>query len=271
MYATRRVTAICLGLIVMCAAVTAQPSGTQNPANPAAGNIVVPAEVALGSLMTLSDGYLQKFADSFSLFALTEEARSADWELIRTPLAALAARNVDALVWFALPEGNYWSVQQGASGNLADRPYFSRVLAGETVIGILVVSRSTGRSSAIVAVPIKSVGGVVVGVLGASVYLDQLSARVDSEMAIGEGMVFYSFDATPLLALEWDPHLIFVDPLSLDPEIRAVFEYMLSRDEGTVRYRWANRWRTAMFRRSQVTGWWYVFGVIAGAGSEGRR
>lgn len=252
----------CLALIAICAPVTAQSGRAQSPA---AHAVAVPGEVALASLIALSDGYLQKFADSFSLLALTDDARSADWQRIHTPLAVLAARNVDALVWFALPDGDYWSVQQGASGNLADRPYFPRLLAGETVIGDLVVSRSTGRSSAIVAVPIRD-GSIVVGVLGASVYLDQLSARLDYEMAIGERLIFYSFDDTPLLALEWDPDLIFVDPLSLGPEIREVFEYMMSRDAGTVRYRWANRWRTALFQRSQVTGWWYVVGVIAGSG-----
>jgi hypothetical protein len=68
------------------------------------------------------------------------EAQSADWEVIRTPLGALAERNVPGLVWFALPDGSYWSVPQGqCSGHLSDRDYFSRVLAGETVIGSLVI------------------------------------------------------------------------------------------------------------------------------------
>lgn len=221
--------------------------------------------------MALSDGYLQRLADSFTLFAQTDQARTADWDLIRLPLTAVAERNVDALVWFALPDGSYWSVQQGrSSGNLSDRAYFPHVLAGETVIGTLVVSKATGRCTAIVAVPVTNGGGVVVGVIGASVYLDQLSARLSAEMSIGAGLIFYSFDATPLLALEWDPQLIFADPFSLGPEIRAVFEYMLSRDEGSVRYRWAGRWRTVIFRRSAVTGWWYVVGAVSGEGASTR-
>ena len=265
---TRRFIGCCLALFLSCAPLAAQPGRGQTPGPTPGGGIVVDGAVALGSLIALSDGYFQKIADSFSLFALSKKARSADWELIRTPLAAVAERNVDALVWFALPDGRYWSVQQGlSSGNLSDRPYFPVVLAGETVIGSLVVSKATGRCSAIVAVPVKDENGAVVGVLGASVYLDQLSAQLNREMALGEDTIFYSFDATPLLALEWDPQLIFVDPFSLGPEIRAVFEYMLLRDEGTVRYRWSNRWRTAIFRRSTVTGWWYVFGVVAGHGA----
>ena len=261
----RRVVVTYLGLLTICAPLAAQPERFERPRSTPGADVTVPGSVALGSLIALSDGYLQKLSDSFSLFALTNEARSGIWERIQTPLAALAERNVDALVWFALPDGKYWSVQQGlSSGNLSDRPYFSRVLAGETVIGTLVESKATGRYSAIVAERVLDEDSTVVGVLGASVYLDQLSTRLRDEMAINEGMIFYSFDAMPRLALEWDPQLIFADPLTLGVEIRAVFEFMLSRDEGTLRYRWANRWRTVMFRRSQVTGWWYVFGEVIG-------
>lgn len=229
--------------------------------------IAVSGRVALASFVALSDSYLQKFADCFTLFAATAEARSADWNVIRTPLAAVAERNVSALVWFALPDGSYWSVQQGqSSGNLSDRDYFPHVLAGETVIGALVVSKATGKASAIVAVPIRGEDNVVVGVLGASIYLDQLSDRLERDMALGENAIFYSFNATPLLALEWDPQLTFVDPFSLGPEIRAAFEYMLAREEGTVRYRFRNQWRTVIFKRSQVTGWWHAFGEVGGNG-----
>ncbi len=214
--------------------------------------------------MTLGDGYLQEIAEAFSLFSLTKDAQSADWQTIQIPLTALVDRNVAALVWFALPDGSYWSVQQGQStGNLSDREYFPRVLAGETVIGSLVESKATGKYSAIVAVPVRR-DGATVGVLGASVYLDQLSALLNEKMALGENEIFYSFDATPILALEWDPQLIFADPRTLGPDIRAVFDYMLAREEGTIRYRWADRWRTVIFRRSPVTGWWYVFGVVGG-------
>lgn len=227
--------------------------------------IEVSGNVALSSFMTLGDGYLQKLADCLTLFAATAEARSCTWDLIRAPLGAVAERNVSALVWFALPDGTYWSVQQGQStGNLSDRAYFQRVLAGETVIGPLVVSKSTGKSVAIVAVPVRDETGAVTGVLGASVYLDELSQRLKDEMALDAGTIFYSFDATPLLALEWDPSLIFVDPLSLGPVVRDAFNYMLSRNEGTVSYRFRNQWRTVIFRQSQVTGWWYALGVVQG-------
>jgi len=260
---TRCVAAWWLAVVLAGAARGVPSAEAQQPAPAPGADVLVPGDVALNSLVALSDGSLTKFADEFSLIALTDHARTARWKLIREPLAALADRNVDALIWFALPDGTYWSVQQGkSSGNLSDRAYFQQVLAGATVLGPLVVSKATGRCSAIVAVPIWGHHHDVVGVLGASIYLDQLSARLTAAMAIREDVIFYSFDSTPLLALEWDPDLVFVDPFSLGPEIRAVFEYMLQHDEGTVQYFWESRWRTVMFRRSPVTHWWYAFGVV---------
>lgn len=260
---TRRGLGVCAAALLMSAPAQAQPAYAERTPG---RQVVVSGQVALASLVALTDAYLLKFADSLTLFGSSAEARSADWEVIRSPLGELAERNVSALVWFALPDGSYWSVQQGqSSGNLADREYFTRVLAGETVIGALVVSKATWRSSAIVAVPVIN-DGLVVGVLGASIYLDELSERLDTEMAIEGTAIFYSFDATPLLALEWDPQLILVDPFSLGPEIRAVFEYMLWRETGSVRYRFRNQWRTVLFTRSQVTGWWFAFGEVFGNG-----
>lgn len=267
----RRGLLVCLALLVIAASFRTQAEPAQAGGRGPQAEILVSGDVALSALTTLGDGYLQRLADYFTLFAATTEARSSNWELIRAPLGAIAERNVSALVWFALPDGSYWSVQQGKSdGNLLDREYFIHVLAGETVIGPLVVSKATGRSTAIVAVPVQVETGAITGVLGASVYLDELSQRLDDEMALGEGTIFYSFDATPLLALQWDPSLIFVDPSSLGPEIRDAFEFMLSRSEGTVRYRFGNQWRTVIFRRSQVTGWWYALGVVQGNAAAAR-
>lgn len=111
--------------------------------------------VALASLMSLSDGHLQKMADSLQLLGLSDVAHSADWEQIEDPLAEVAKRNVPALNWFALPDGSYWSVQHGKENtNLSTRAYFPKVLSGQTVIGDLIVSKATGNAIAIVAVPV---------------------------------------------------------------------------------------------------------------------
>jgi len=247
-------------LLVIAPAKSHAQGDTEQPA-PA---FTVDGKVALASLIALGDGHLLKLADSLRMLAATAEAQSADWQKIRQPLTRVDELNIAALNWFALPDGTYWSVQEGkAVGNLSTRAYFPKVLAGKTVLGDLVVSKATGKSVAIVAVPVTRPGKGVVGVLGASVYLDQLGARLEREMDLDDTMIFFSFDAQPLVGLDWDPSLIFIDPTRLGQEdLSQAFRDMLARKEGVSRYVFRGKLRTVLFRQSPVTGWWYAFGLI---------
>jgi hypothetical protein len=248
-------------------AAAGEPPSPDEPRQP----LSVSAEVALSSLIALSDGHLQKMADSLHLLASGDAARAQDWERLEAQLAEVAERNVDALNWFALPDGSYWSVQHGPeAGNLAIRGYFPRVLAGETIVGDLVVSRATGEPVAIVAVPVFGTEGTIVGVLGASVYLDRLSERLDREMGLGDTEIFFSFDESPLVALVWDPQLVFLEPMQAgEPDLARAFAEMLEREAGTVRYTFRDTARTVVYRRSEVTGWWYAFGIVPGGREAG--
>lgn len=230
----------------------------------------VKGEVALSSLMALGDGHMKTMAVSLQTLAASSDAKSAEWSRIEGPLAELAKMNVPALLWFALPDGSYWNLDEGkAKGNLAKRSYWPKVLGGEPVIGDLVVSTATRKSVAIVAVPVKA-GGKVVGVLGSSIYLDKVSAQIEKEMGLDQTMIFYSFDSQPLLALEWDKGLIFKDPLELTPEVRSAFQEMMRRDEGVITYPFRGKERTVLFKKSKLTNWWYVFGIVPEGRQAGR-
>ncbi|HEY3449557.1 MAG TPA: hypothetical protein VGK67_24605 [Myxococcales bacterium] len=247
-----------LALVLLGSAAGAAPKEVREPAS-----FNVDARVALGAFMSLADAHLQKMADTLRVLALSEEARSADWKLIERPLAEVAKTNAPALNWFALKDGSYWSVQNGREkANLSDRAYFPRVLAGNVVLGDLVVSKATGKSIAVVAVPVHGRDGSVVGALGASIYLDELSTRLRDQLGLGEEYIFFSFDSEPLLALVWDSGLIFTNPKQLGPDVERAFSEMLTRREGIVRYTFRERPRTVVFRKSSVTGWWYGLGRV---------
>lgn len=229
----------------------------------------VDGQVALHSLMSLSDAHLQQLAGVLSILAATDDVRSGAWERIRPSLAEAAHVNVPAMLWFALPTGEYWTLTQGrAAAKLSDRPYFPRVLAGRTVVGELVVSRSTQRNSAIVAVPVRSRDGLVVGILGSSVHLDSLAALIRKEMGgLDRAHVFFAIDADGLGALNSDPALIFTEPMKLGDEgMTRAFSEMLSHQKGVVTYTFRGSRRTVLYRKSLVSGWWYGFGVIEPAG-----
>ena len=236
--------------------------GSSSPTEPQ--DFVVEGRLALASLMALSDGHLQQVADHFQIVANSDDGQSADWTRIRGRLGAVKQVNVAGLFWFALPDGSYWSVEQGrAAGNLSDRSYWPRLMAGQMVLGDLVASKATGKSTSIVAVPIRSATGSIVGVLGSSIYLDSLSLLLKREIDLRPDLIFFSVDATPIGALQDDPEQIFLDPYALnEPELERAIREMLTREEGVVNYRFRGKGRTVLYRKSHVSGWWYAFGHV---------
>lgn len=225
--------------------------------------IMVDGNVALSSLIALSDGHLIKLRDELSFFAKSSEASLTKWEKVRSRLAEIEKNNIAAVIWFALPDGSYWTVDAGkVSGNLLDRPYWNNVMKGQTVVGDLVVSKSTGQNVAIIAVPLLRSNKSVAGVFGASVYLDKLSLQLKREMAVDSNYIFYAIDSAIRGALNSNTSLIFTYPKELTPEMAKVFDDMVTRSNGVARYNFNGGKRTVLYKKSSAVGWWYAFGVV---------
>ena len=222
----------------------------------------VDASVVLASLISLTDNHLKTMAGSLDTVAATPAAQSGDWSQIEPPLRKAASLNVAAVVFYADANGAYWTITGGKQPTtISDRAYFIRAMRGERPIGDLIASRSTGKPVVIVAVPVMGNDGKVNGMLGASIYLDQLSVLIADEMRIQPGMVFWAMDPHGTIALHSDTSNVFVQPLKT-PELKAVTERMLAAQSGTETYTYKGAKRTVMFRKSPLTGWTYGFGIV---------
>jgi hypothetical protein len=223
----------------------------------------VDGNVALQSFVSLTDAHIRTTLDALQALSATSEARSADWNRIQTPLRQAAQFNVPAVLFFAMRSGKYWTVDKGIQPtSLSDRPYFARVLAGQVVVGELVLSRSTGKPVAVVAVPVRGTNGNVVGVLGASIYLDPLTALLKAELGNGPGTVFWAIDSHGITALHSDPSNIFNDAAKMSPELNRAIKHMLATDSGVENYSYKGKARTVIYRKSTLTGWTYGFGIV---------
>jgi len=194
--------------------------------------------------------------------AATDEVRSADWDRMRGTLAALASSAPEAAaVWFAKPDGDYFTVAKGPTGeSLRDRAYFPALLAGRDVLGALVISKSTGRRSLIVASPVL-VDDRVAGAVGVSIDAAQLSAFLDQAIRVPADVVLYALDGQGRTALHRAGELIFAFPSDVgSPTLATAVQEMLSKPEGVVEYTYAGSEKTAVFERSEVTGWIFVVG-----------
>ncbi len=222
----------------------------------------VDANVALASLMSLSDNHIETMAGTLDTVAATPAAASGDWSQIGPELRKAASLNVAAVVFYANADGAYWTITGGKQpSTISDRPYFIHAMRGERPIGDLLASRSTGKAVAVVAVPVMGKAGKVNGVLGASIYLDQLSLQLAGEMHLSAGLVFWALDPHGTIALHSDTSNVFVQPGKLTPALAQVTARMLAQQSGTETYSYKGRTRTVIFRKSPVTGWTYGFGI----------
>ena len=226
------------------------------------------ARVALDAYRAAVEARLEGVRNAARGLAATEDARSGDWERIQAPLAAMASGVGDAAaVWFALPDGRYWTVGHGlVDSSLKDRGYFPTLLTGHEVVGALVVSKSTGARALIVASPVM-VDGKVAGAIGVSIDATKLAAELDAAIRFPPDVVFYALDASGETALHRASELIFAFPSAQgSPTLSKAVDTMLSSPEGVVHYEYRGIARTAVFSRSSLTGWVFVLGVADEAG-----
>jgi len=73
-----------------------------------------------------------------------------------------------------------------------------------------VVSRSTGEKVLVVAVPVIREGEVI-GALGISVFLEDLSDIISEQLKLSDDLVFYAITAENQLALHTDTEMILED------------------------------------------------------------
>lgn len=225
-----------------------------------ANGFAVDGRVALRGYQALVEDHLAGALRAIRALALTGDARSGRWAVIRPALARFGQDlKTAATVWFALPDGSYASTAADDAGaSLADRDYFPGLMAGRDSVGDLVVSKSTGHRSIIVATPVADQGRIV-GAIGVSVRARLVSQMVAERTGLPPDLVFYALDSKGRTAIHLDPARIFQNPAELgDASLRAAAGVILSRPEGAVRYRFEGRERTALFDSSPDTGWRFV-------------
>jgi len=168
-------------------------------------------ETGVSALVALTDAHISGYMGLLVTLAATAEVRSGDWDEMSMLLTRAAANQVPALVWFVSPDGWYYAVNEGFTGkNLSDRAYFAPLMAGKRVLGDLVVSKATGNPSVIVAAPVY-VDNTVIGGLGASIFLDDLSEIVADALSLPENYVFSVATDQDQVALHSNPALILGD------------------------------------------------------------
>jgi len=193
---------VCL-LIVVAIVGVVEGIGTKNKFD---------TETSVSAAVALTEAHMEGLVTSMQVMALTDEVQSANWDTMKPLLTEFEASSIPLVAWFALANASYYTVDTGlASGNLSDREYFPVVMEGHVAIGYTVVSKSTGKKSTVAVVPVKE-GNDIIGALGVSIYLDEMSQSIVTELGLSNDMVFYAVnDKDDVIALHSDADMIMKD------------------------------------------------------------
>ena len=191
-------------------------------------------EMGVSTLVALADSHIGSCVNSMELLAITREVQSGNWEEMAGLLTKVDQIQVPGTRWFVLPDGSYSTVELGKTDkNLSDRAYFPRLMAGNNVLGDLVVSKSTGKKSLVAAVPVIREGKVIGG-LGTSIFLNDLSNILTEELKLSDDMLFYAVTAENEVALHSNAELILQENIDLPKNV--------------------------VFKTSPLTGWRFALG-----------
>jgi hypothetical protein len=193
------------GLVVALASVSlAGIADAEAPLN-------VRADIAVSAAVALTEAHLGGLIYMMGILASTADVQVGIWGGMRDLLRRFEMLPVSFNAWYLLPDGSYYRVEGGLTGNnLSDRAYFPKVMNGETTLGDLVVSKSTGRKSMVMTVPVERSGSII-GALGATVYLDDFSRLIDDALALPDGIVVYASNEAGLITLHSDTSLLLED------------------------------------------------------------
>jgi ABC-type amino acid transport substrate-binding protein len=237
----------------------ARITGTGIPAHPftipAGDRVTFASSTLLPGFTALVSARMHGIAAAMETLAITGELKGGNWESIRPLLVRIEREYPEARFWYARPDGSYYTtVDNLTSANLRDRSYFQGVLAGETSIGTIVVSKSTGKYSAIIAVPVRD-QEMVNGLLGASVSCDTLEESIFNDFQLPGGYYAFAVDSEGMPVLDSLPGRIF----SLEG-LPGTKNQMRASLEGVIAYQYEGALHKAIFRTEDVTGWKLAIG-----------
>jgi hypothetical protein len=232
-------------------------------AGPAGSPPTAGPEVTLNAATHYVDSIFANTLASLELIASTPEAKSGDWEGIKRYLKQVEA-GLPGGYFFFLPDGNYYSVALDYTNlNVSDRAYFKSLFAGNRVKGFPIYSRSSGEKSALMAVPIL-VDNRVIGALGASVFLNDLQARLDRDFALPPGYTWYVLNSDGLTMLHMNGDFIFMDAFTQGSQsLKEAVTEALKNDSGEMKYD-LDGVRLARYLKLPGLDWWMILAKIEG-------
>lgn len=216
--------------------------------------------LTVNAYMGLVEEYLIGVLRTEKVIAASSEAQSLKWDSIKNLLYKFSQDlSTDATVWFVMPDGSYYSTESGGltQQNLKDRDYFPRLMAGENILGDLVISKSTGHRSVIVATPVRGNEKIIAGI-GVSIRIRLLSELISTRIKFPDNTYFYALTPDAKITLHKYADRMFKQVSDVgDEALESEFKKVLNGDQGFFDYKLKGKAMSSIFQKSSLLNWYF--------------
>lgn len=253
-----RVSLFLISILSLLALDSRADSPSTPPQTPA--SMSADARAILSAYRGIAEEHIGGVLRTLRVMAQTDEMRSAKPDQLQ-PLLARCAEDLstEAAVWFVFPDGHYFSTASNgiAKEVLQDRPYFPALMTGKEIVGDLVISKSTGHRSVVLAVPVVQ-NGKVIGGVGVSLRVRLLSELIATHVPLPPSMYFYALQRDTRIVLHQKAERMFKTPSDIgDEALGDLFARTLHGDSGSLNYLLHGKNITAIFQRSPKLDWYF--------------
>lgn len=176
-----------------------------------------------GSLSRQLDTLTQDLSETMITLSTYESVKQMDPSAMADPLLKTVEHTtMISQIYVMDTSGMQIYKTSGSLGDRADRDYFIEALSGNTYFSDVIISGSTGMPIVVLATPIER-NGRVVGVIGASIDLSELSA-LSSAVVTGKTGYGFIVEGSGKIIAHPDPSLIreMTDVSELEPVAQAI-------------------------------------------------
>jgi ABC-type uncharacterized transport system substrate-binding protein len=216
------------------------------------GDFGLSAKTVVQTLQQLFETTLTGAMSALRIIALLPEAKTGDWPTLKPYLKTLENQYPGVAI-YGFPDGGYYSVARNLTGlYLNDRAYFPLLLSGQEVKGSSVYSRSTGKRTVVIGIPILSEGEMT-SFVGLSMYLDQFVTGLREKVSLPDGIDFYLFDENGTCVLSNREIL----EESIENPVSGYFQniHLQKEAEGSVLVKTDHDLRIAFYQKSSFNHW----------------
>lgn len=201
----------------------------------------------------------EKFQGIISLVEIlagTDAVRSMFWDIQEIELSRALNKEKSIETLFVADKNGVFNMTSGATGNIADRDYFKKVMqTGDTVISDPIINRGTGERVIVIATPIKVDEDTIVGLLGATIELHFLQELVKGMKINGFGYGWIIDSELRTIAHPEEKYLGNTDIFAGNEQLKTIARRIVDGGKGTAFYGFNGINKELAYAPIELMGW----------------